>query len=94
MIIFNLFLFLVSIIVLWLYFRKVIFKMFDDNNIKYFKDVINDLKLFKILWIVLVILFFGYLISKFIKILVLIFIGIIVFIFLMLVCKLNVVNIK
>lgn len=66
MFIFNLFFLLVSILILWFYFRKFIFKIFDILSIFEFKNVIWDIWLFKILWIILVLLFIGYLVSEFI----------------------------
>lgn len=57
----------ISILILYLYFRKAIPKEFDGSHLGSPKDAIKDLRLFYLSWVVLTALLIGYFLSSFIK---------------------------
>ncbi|MFF5514949.1 arsenite efflux transporter membrane subunit ArsB [Staphylococcus capitis] len=94
MIIPNLFSFLASIFVLWLYFKKSLPKSTNIEDLATPQSVIRDKKLFKTSWIILIILLIGYLTSEFIHVPVAFIALIIAFVFLLLASCSKAVNTK
>lgn len=94
MIIPNLFSFLASIFVLWLYFKKSLPKSTNIEDLATPQSVIRDKKLFKTSWIILIILLIGYLTSEFIHVPVAFIALIIAFVFLLLASRSKTVNTK
>ncbi|SFM06513.1 arsenic transporter [Salibacterium qingdaonense] len=66
MIVPNLFALTASIIVLYLYFRKKIPKSYNMEDLRRPADAIQDLKMFRLSWLVLALLLTGYFVSEFI----------------------------
>ncbi|MEF2248400.1 arsenic transporter [Paenibacillus sp. IITD108] len=68
MIVPNLFSVSASLLVLFLFFRKSIPKKYDLEQLKKPQEAIKDMRMFKLSWFVLLILFIAYLLSEFIHI--------------------------
>ena len=88
----NFFSLFASIIVLWLYFRKTIPKHFDHSQLKEPTAVIKDYRLFRWSWLVLSVLFIGYILSEFLPIPISFIAGTIALVFLALALQSHVVN--
>ncbi|MDE5053307.1 arsenic transporter [Niallia taxi] len=94
MIVPTIFSLLASILVLYLYFRKRIPKVYDLNQLKVPKDAIKDLKMFRLSWLILAVLLVGYFVSEFLSISVSLIAGVIAIIFLVFARRSSVVSIK
>src|SRR5699024_7447705 len=64
----NLFSVLASMLVLYLFFRQSIPKEYKTSEIKAPQEAIKDLNLFRLSWVVLIILLIGYFASEFIQV--------------------------
>lgn len=88
----NLFSLIATIVILYIYFRKDIPKVYDQDNVKQPIDAIKDHKLFKWSWVVLIVLMIGYFTSEFISIPVSFIAGIVAIFFLILARNSDAVN--
>jgi len=88
----NLFSLIATIVILYIYFRKDIPKVYDQDNVKQPIDAIKDHKLFKWSWVVLIVLMIGYFTSEFIGIPVSFIAGVVALFFLVLARNSDAVN--
>ncbi|MFE4706593.1 arsenic transporter [Peribacillus simplex] len=94
MIVPDIFAFVASVLVLYLFFRKSIPKNYDVSQLKKPVEAIQDLRMFRLSWIVLGILLVGYFTSEFIGVPVSIIAGIVAIFFLLMARRSPAVNTK